>query len=97
MGVYIKDMEMPKEGCHHMMCIYADGTVSTGGREYTAVPVPPHGRLGDLDELKAKIEKEDNAIYSWDLYGNGMYNAFQSVYQCIDVTPTIIPAEEGEI
>lgn len=51
MGLYIKGMEMPKEGCHHMICIYADGTVSTGGRVYKAVPVPPHGRLIDADAL----------------------------------------------
>lgn len=51
MGVYIKDMEMPKDGCHHIICIYADGTVATGRREYRAVPVPPHGRLIDADAL----------------------------------------------
>ncbi len=51
MGVYIKGMEMPKEGYHHMICIYADGTVSTGGRTYMAVYVPPHGNLIDRDAL----------------------------------------------
>ena len=60
------------------------------------VAAPPHGRVGDLDELKAKIKKEDNA-YGFDSYGDGMYDAFQSVYQCIDAQPTIIPAEEDEI
>lgn len=49
MSILIKGMEMPKDGCHHMICIYADGTVSTGGRVYIAVPVPPHGRLIDAD------------------------------------------------
>ena len=96
MDIYIKGMEMPKDGCHHMICIYANGTVSTGGKEYTAIPVPPHGRLGDLDELKMKIKKEDNA-YGFDSYRDGMYNAFQSVYQRINDAPTIIPASiEGE-
>ncbi len=98
MGVYIKGMEMPTE-YPLWIVISPDGTVQfnrvaeweTAAEK--AVPVPRHGRLGDLDELKVKIKKEDNG-YSWDSYGDGMYDAFQSVYQCIDAAPTIIPAEE---
>lgn len=56
MNILIKDMEMPIDGCHHIICIYADGTVATGGREYRAVPVSePHeewiiGYEGKADE-----------------------------------------------
>ena len=56
MGVYIKGMEMPKKGSIEIR-IYPDGRVihdpiyackRVVGR---AVPVPPHGRLEDLDKL----------------------------------------------
>ena len=82
MSILIKGMEMPQDGCHHMICIYADGTVSTGGRKYTAVPVPPHGRLIDADAL------ETHECYDgeWE----------EVVYKDdIDAAPTIIDAEEG--
>ena len=50
------------------------------------VPVPPHGRLGDLDAIRADIdEKRPGRSYedAWAL-------------TVIDTAPTIIPAEEGE-
>lgn len=89
MGVYLMGMEMPKDGCHHMICIYADGTVSTGGRVYVAVSVPPHGRLGDLDKL-------ENGLRHMAKYQHGERQ--QGILGCcetIRLTPTIIPAEEG--
>ena len=58
MSVLIKDMEMPKDGCHHMICIYADGTVSTGGRVYMAIPVP--AEEGELMSAIKQKEKEAN-------------------------------------
>lgn len=89
MGVYIKGMEMPKDGCHHMICIYADGTVSTGGRVYMAVPVPPHGRLIDADAAYDSIAEVEHA---------GNYVDMDAVGIGIDDTPTVIPADEdGEI
>ena len=82
-GVYIKGMELPKDGCHHMICIYADGTVSTGGREYTALPVPPHGRLIDAD-----IPEDDRQVY-------GFFYDYD-LQQLLDSRKTIIPAEGGD-
>lgn len=64
-------------------------------KEYPLVHVQPHGRLGDLDELKTKIKKEDSG-YELNSFGDGMFTAFRSVYQCIDNAPTIIPAEKAD-
>ncbi len=86
MGIYIKNMNMPIDGCHHIICIYADGTVSTGGKEYTAVPVPPHGDLIERNEIFKKCEfvctDNDEDIRA---------------VRCsiIENAPVIIPAEEG--
>ena len=77
-GVLIKGMEMPKDGCHHMICIYADGTVSTGGRVYMAVPVPPHGRLIDADALLRTAMENFDFVPRW----------------MVKEAPTVIPADE---
>ena len=97
MSILINGMEMPINE-PLLVKINPDGSVSKLWRdvflEYAnckAAPVPPHGRLGDLDELKVKIKKEDSG-YELSSFGDGMWTAFQSVYRCIDAAPTIIPA-----
>lgn len=87
MSVIIKGMEMPREGCHHLICIYADGTVSTGRKTYRAEHIQPHG---DLIERKA--------AYDSILSGMVMTGCQSRALDCIDeiYVPTIIPAEEGE-
>ena len=55
MSIFIKGMEMPTKG-YRLILIHADGTVQTTSGETTAVPVPEHGRLGDLDKLVEKID-----------------------------------------
>ncbi len=95
MSILIKGMKMPKDGCHHIICIYADGMVSTGGRAYTAVPVPPHGRLIDADALKVQDGwLRDSKYFSQDsghthitfVYSNDICNA-----------SAIIEAEDGDL
>ena len=107
MGVYIKNMEMPKN-CHSCpMCFMR--FCQAGDRELseretrpnakrpedcTLVPVPPHGRLGDLDELYASLKK-------WLIQNrHSMTEAtrvwIRGVLEGIAAAPTIIPAEEGE-
>ena len=54
------------------------------------VPVPPHGRLGDLDALH-KLFLEKGKEYKG--VGGAMVAA---AAWCIANAPTIIPAEEGE-
>ena len=68
MGVYI-DMEMPQKTYAHCMLIKdIDGSVQlhvcTKNSEeisewefYDLVPVPPHGRLGDLDDIIKRAKK----------------------------------------
>ena len=82
MSILIKGMEMPKDGCHHTICIYADGTVSTGWRVYMAVPVPPHGRLIDADAFF------DDLLFPSKQFEQGMR-------ELIGDAPTVIPAEEA--
>ena len=96
MGIYI-DMEMPEDGLKNIM-ILADGRVfqfSGYGNPKplgTAVSVPPHGRLGDLDELYASLKK-------WLMQNrHSMTEAtrvwIRGVLEGIAAAPTIIPASE---
>ena len=96
-GIYIKGISMPNGGTLKIEIGYdADKhpmALTENHDVFDVVPVPEHGRLGDLDELKTKIKKEDSG-YELNSFGDGMWTAFRSVYQCIDTTPTIIPADK---
>ena len=100
MGVYIKGMEMPKEGSWTTVRIYPDGTCAVPNwqgdctliKGTKAVPVPPHGRLGDLYALKERITKR---LYSSN-HGSMAEAYYAALIDLIDTAPTIIPAEEGE-
>ena len=60
------------------------------------IPVPPHGRLGDLDKLEQMFIDIDNAPYS-GFDGEEPFYSAEDAAQIIRLTPTIIPAaEEGE-
>ena len=89
MGIYI-NMEMPKNGCHHIICIYANGTVSAGRKEYRAVPVPPHGRLIDADAL---IETCRTMARQCDDIGVSIWAQFATM---VELRPTIVREEEDE-
>lgn len=91
MGVYIKGMEMPKN-CHLCpMCLMR--FCQAGDRELSEretrpnakrpedcplLPVPPHGRLGDLDELEAEMRRKTNERFCVNMVCDA---------------PTIIPAD----
>lgn len=95
-GVYIKGMEMPKHGM--VITIYADGRVSNHFDEFcetiaTAVPVPPHGRLGDLDELEKTFREDADAEWNRFACPVNWADAFDDVADMIADAPTIIPAE----
>lgn len=94
MGLYIKGMEMPKS-C--LSCPLQGGTadcrltqktynwgLSERPSDCPLFPVPPHGRLGDLDVL---VEK------AWDADTRCSYVQVVDVGDILDA-PTIIPAEE---
>lgn len=90
MSLLIKGMDMPKDGCHHMICIYSDGTVSTGERVYTAISVPtPHGPLIDTNEI-IEVQMLDEMYEAWTLKTMSVaeYLAFAA-----DTPPIIIEAE----
>ena len=92
MDILIKNMGLPKEGFIRLM-IYSDGTVreinpyneAVMPTEATAVALPEHGRLCDLDAL---IEHET-------------YNIEQALFDTDEVledlknTPVIVEANNG--
>ena len=101
MGVYIKDMEMPS-GC--ASCDFAnylrDGEpycrrlmrrVPAARRlpDCPIGPVPPHGRLGDLDELKERATKR---LYASN-HGSMAEAYYAALIDLIDSAPVIILGE----
>lgn len=98
MGIYIHGLKMPGRGCIKTLIILDGGHViettygcspQPGKQNYTAVPVPPHGRLGDLDELSKQIDIARN-------YGVLGKTAHYKLQKLVKEAPTIIEAEEGE-
>lgn len=91
-GIYIPGMEMPKRGNGFDITIYPDGScISENGLHYTLVPVPDHGRLGDLDAVERHLVKMQMA--QKDVVAHGIRKARAVVRDM----PTIIPAEEESL
>ena len=109
MGVYI-NMEMPKDctecwfrkTARHeylsdcQICPFSGKTTPYTKREDDCplVPVPPHGRLGDLDELYTHLNE-------WYLTNNPVFTKEEALYiramlLGIVEAPTIIPASKEE-
>ena len=99
MSILIKGMEMPESGTYEVSIDSTNGKDKTvmslfvrgeGGviccGAYELVPVPPHGRLIDADEMRDEwlINGENEYVYDT--------NAF---LESIDNQPTVIPAEFG--
>ena len=72
-------------------CYY---TPTTPEKLFNAVPIPPHGRLGDLDRLEQMFADIDNATYS-GFDGTEPFYSAEDAAQIIRLAPTIIQAEEG--
>ena len=91
MGVYIHGMEMPEDGETITLTICADGLVFEEFKEpgdvFQAVPVPQHGRLGDLDKLERGLRHM--AKYQHGDRQQGILGCCET----IRLAPTIIPAE----
>ena len=110
MGIYLPNMEMPKPKLANMATVYdayilvspnghavivvenEDGLDST---EFPLIPVPPHGRLGDLDKLEQMFVDIDNAPYS-GFDGSEPFYSAEDAAQIIRLAPTIIPTNEEE-
>ena len=99
MSILIKGMKMPTGERPVHIEIHRDGTVlqwkfnESDEIIGTAVEVPPHGRLGDLDRLEQMFADIDNAPYS-GFDGTEPFYSAEDAAQIIRLAPTIIPAEE---
>jgi len=100
MSVLIRGMEMPKKKNGAVLIIYPDGRCAfEDGTEYTAVPVPPHGRLIDEKWLKEAMITTLEALKKnpkMDRQEMHLLAAFDTLRVMVEDAPTIIPAEEGE-
>ena len=88
MGVYIPDIKLPKDepGAFLIIVMYvgADGKLRAECEgTHEVIPVPPHGRLGNLD----KLENE---------FSDGQCYFAQGIKRRIRESPTIIPADPAE-
>ena len=104
MGILIKDMQMPKIRGEYVFLLYvdSDGTATVEGAHsilkgepFEAVPVPPHGRLGDLDELYAHLNE-------WYLTNNPVFTKEEALYiramlLGIVEAPTVIEASGKDV
>ena len=87
MGIYIKNMEMPKKCIRCPVNVYGrclvndDKDVSKAtadavrDKDCPLIPVPPHGRLIDGDALLSRFEKEEKAC---DEHGREFSSSFLS-------------------
>ena len=114
MGIYIPNMEMPKNcfecpwRCKvdpdNLLCRISGehfeetfgGTIKSRHKSCPLVPVPPHGRLGDLDALHKEIDR------LCDQYDAGIIEALtclNGILMAISNAPTIILADPatGEV
>ena len=90
MSVLINGMNLPEDGCHHMVCIYSNGVVVTNGGHWIAEELPPHGKLIDA----SKIGLTDFEIILCQK-GNPFKNALEMLLEKIEKASTIIPASEA--
>lgn len=100
MGVYLPNMEMPKEGSWKTVRIYPDGTCAipnwqgdcTFIKDTKAIPVPPHGDLIDRDVLLSEYPEPSNYLGT-----DGVVFHITGIRASIECAETIMPAsEEGE-
>ena len=97
MGLYVKGMEMPKDGCWKTVRIYPDGTCAVPNwqgdctliKGAQAISVPPHGDL---------IEREAICLTDFEIaMCNGDYKELvKMLLEKIESAPTIVPAEDGK-
>ena len=97
MSILIRGMGMPTNGNETIIRIQPDGTVLDQYGHYlaiTAISIPPHGRLGDLDELHKEAVRRSEKAGTYDSW----YNCADRVISAFDIenAPTVIPASEEE-
>lgn len=88
MSILITDMEMPNKKNGAVLIIYPNGdAVFEDGYHYKAIPVPPHGRLGDLDAVCSQLLKQQMI--------DRQPRAILRAWKIVNNADVIIPAEEG--
>ena len=100
MSILIPGMKMPKDEKAIHLEIHSDGTVlmwQMGDDDKvvgTAIELPPHGRLGDLDALRRTMYHEafetDSPMQKWD---SGCWIRYKMFERMEEAAPTIIPAD----
>lgn len=106
MSILIRGLEMPKEGEYNMtLYVCSDGSAymdvasfPVDKDKFEAVPIPPHGRLGDLDKMIWRLTPNEE-FYPTEAdrfeYDNGRLMV-RDIRSFIRDQPTIIPAEPLE-
>ena len=89
MGVYIKGMDMPKDGGHIQLVVFSNGAVMGYDKnKVCAVEIKaPHGRLIEADEIKPNLY--DPRL---EALNNGKATYYANMEQ-IHEAPTVIEAE----
>ena len=98
MSILIKGIDMP-EGTQTKVIVLLGKTARVNGKDYSVIPIPPHGRLGDLDALQKEFEEDAN-FYD-EMHGepsefDRQRTEIQYTIERIKNTPTIIEAEGEE-
>lgn len=99
MSIILEGIDMPK-GTNGLSITFhsQDGVTETHILDATlAVQIPKvHGRLGDLDELNARMYHEafetDTPLQKWD---GGCWIRYKMFENCRDSTPIIFKAEDN--
>lgn len=102
--ILIKGMDMPIEGEAVALVLSKENGIMMAevdeycGAVYEAVPISPHGRLIDADELRAAMYHEafekDSDMQRWD---SGCWIRYKMFEKAIETAPTVIEAsEDGE-
>ena len=106
MSILIKGMEMPTVPTRFI--IFADGRVEDeddSAYKYSAVPVPPHGRLGDLDRILEIIDgiwdcndmvfkpNDHCCDVPKDCHGCKWAETKRAIREIVANAPIVIPAE----
>lgn len=98
MGIYLPNVDMPKGDKVVTIQICPDGSIWQQYRgtvpNAKAVPVPPHGRLGDLDALVKRLESEKAAAKQIDNYD--YWYALSVAVDFALAAPTVIQASGGK-
>ena len=94
MGVYIKGMEMPKNGGHIQLVVFSNGAVMGYDKnKVCAVEVKaPHGRCIDVDEF---LKDVNCGIWNWGEV-NGVSDAITALTKIMsnsNYVPTVLEAE----